>query len=335
MPSIRYVTRVLSGVRMKKMQYVMDVVKEKSGQSKIRSFFDILWCAARYGAGYYDYVMFGFYNMNGRQRDTYLTRMRNKKVLELMNDPAYSDEFDDKLRFNQRFAAFLGRKTLNGETATVEELAEFLDGQEAIFAKINRGDCGRGVEKLYVRDFDGPGAMLDYIRQNKLVVLEQVLPQHPDMARLHPSSVNCLRIVTDLVEDTVHIAYVVVKMGRGGGVCDNSGQGGILCRVDMDTGKICSVATDDYFHIFPVHPDTGVVLEGYQIPLFQEALALARQAARMVPQIRHVGWDMAITPNGPAIIEGNDFPGTDLCQLAPHYPEKQGLWPYYKKILQL
>lgn len=335
MPSIRYVTRVLSGVRMKKMQYVMDVVKEKSGQSKIRSFFDILWCAARYGAGYYDYVMFGFYNMNGRQRDTYLTRMRNKKVLELMNDPAYSDEFDDKLRFNQRFAAFLGRKTLNGETATVEELAEFLDGQEAIFAKINRGDCGRGVEKLYVRDFDGPGAMLDYIRQNKLVVLEQVLPQHPDMARLHPSSVNCLRIVTDLVEDTVHIAYVVVKMGRGGGVCDNSGQGGILCRVDMDTGKICSVATDDYFHIFSTHPDTGVVLEGYQIPLFQEALELARQAARMVPQIRHVGWDMAITPNGPAIIEGNDFPGTDLCQLAPHYPEKQGLWPYYKKILRL
>lgn len=335
MPSIRYVTRVLSGVRMKKMQYVMDVVKEKSGQSKIRSFFDILWCAARYGAGYYDYVMFGFYNMNGRQRDTYLTRMRNKKVLELMNDPAYSDEFDDKLRFNQRFAAFLGRKTLNGETATVEELAEFLDGQEAIFAKINWGDCGRGVEKLYVRDFDGPGAMLDYIRQNKLVVLEQVLPQHPDMARLHPSSVNCLRIVTDLAEDTVHIAYVVVKMGRGGGVCDNSGQGGILCRVDMDTGKICSVATDDYFHIFSTHPDTGVVLEGYQIPLFQEALELARQAARMVPQIRHVGWDMAITPNGPAIIEGNDFPGTDLCQLAPHYPEKQGLWPYYKKILQL
>ena len=35
----------------------------------------------------------------------------------------------------------------------------------------------------------------------------------------------------------------------------------------------------------------------------------------------------------PAIIEGNDFPGTDLCQLAPFYPEKEGLWPYYKKLL--
>ena len=37
--------------------------------------------------------------------------------------------------------------------------------------------------------------------------------------------------------------------------------------------------------------------------------------------------------SGTAIIEGNDFPGTDLCQLAPFYPEKEGLWPYYKKLL--
>lgn len=335
MPSIKYITRVLSGVRFEKMNHVMDIVKEKCGQSKLRSFFDILWCAARYGAGYYDYVMFGFYNMNGKQRDTYLTRVRNKKVIDMMNDFSYTDEFDDKLVFNQNFARFLGRKTLNGETATAEELAAFLEGQEAIFAKINHGDCGRGVQKLYVKDYESPEAMLDYIHENKLVVLEQVLPQHEDMARLHPSSVNCMRIVTDLVDDTVHIAYVVVKMGRGGGVCDNSGQGGILCRVDESTGKICSVATDDYFNVFDKHPDTGIEFIGYQIPLFQEAIALAKEAALVVPQIRHVGWDMAITPDGPAIIEGNDFPGTDLCQLAPHYPEKCGLWPYYKRILKL
>ena len=49
----------------------------------------------------------------------------------------------------------------------------------------------------------------------------------------------------------------------------------------------------------------------------------------------HVGWDMAIGPDGPAIIEGNDFPGTDLCQLAPFCPEKTGLWPYYKELLHL
>ena len=333
MPSIKYIARVLSGVRFKKLDHIMEIVKEKSGQNKVHTFFDILWCAARYGAGYYDYLMFGFYDMNGRERDTYLTRVRNKKVQEIMNDIAYSDEFDDKLRFNENFAEFLGRKTLNGETATVADLTAFLDGQEAIFAKINHGDCGRGVEKLYVKDFESPAAMLDYIQENKLVVLEQVLRQHEDMARLHPSSVNTMRILTDLVDDTVHIAYITVKMGRGGGVCDNSGQGGVLCRVDIESGKICSPATDDYFNVYDKHPDTGIVFRGYQLPMVDEAIALAKKAARKVPQVGHVGWDVAITPDGPAIIEGNDFPGTDLCQLAPFYPEKRGLWPYYKELL--
>ena len=333
MPSIKYIARVLSGVRFKKLNHIMEIVREKSGQNKVHTFFDILWCAARYGAGYYDYLMFGFYDMNGRERDTYLTRVRNKKVQEIMNDIAYSDEFDDKLRFNENFAEFLGRKTLNGETATVADLTDFLDGQEAIFAKINHGDCGRGVEKLYVKDFESPAAMLDYIQQNKLVVLEQVLKQHEDMARLHPASVNTMRILTDLVDDTVHIAYITVKMGRGGGVCDNSGQGGVLCRVDIESGRICSPATDDYFNVYDKHPDTGIVFQGYQLPMVDEAIALAKKAARKVPQVGHVGWDVAITPDGPAIIEGNDFPGTDLCQLAPFYPEKRGLWPYYKELL--
>ncbi len=335
MPSVKYFARILSGIRWEKIDRMLTTVKEKSGQGKAHTFLDMAWCALRYGAGYYDYVMYGFYDMNGRQRDTYLTRVRNKKVQELMNPLTSCDEFDDKLLFNELFAPYLHRKVLNGATATVDELAAFLEGQEAIFAKINHGDCGRGVEKLYVKDFDSPSAMLDYLHEHQLVVLEHVLPQHPDMARLHPSSVNTMRIVTDNVNGQVYVAYIIVKMGRGGGVCDNSGQGGILCRVDTATGKICSPATDDYFNVYDEHPDTGVHFVGYQLPMVDEAIALAKQAAQVIPKVGHVGWDMAITPDGPAIIEGNDFPGTDLCQLYPHYPEKCGLWPYYKKILNL
>lgn len=335
MPGIRYLARVASGVSFQKLNHILDLVHEKSGQNRVYTFFDVLWCAARYGAGYYDYMQFGFYNMNGKQRDTYLTRVRNKKVQELMNDDSFSDEFDDKLRFNVRFAPFLHRKTLNAQTAAEEDLLAFLDGQEAFFAKPNHGTCGNGIEKLYVKDFKAPADILSYVREKKLLALEQVLSQHPGMAKLHPSSVNTLRILTDRVGDTVHIAYIVVKIGTGDNFCDNSGQGGVICRVDPETGTICSVATDDYFHVYEAHPDTGIPFKGYRIPMIEEAIALAKKAALVVPQTRHVGWDVAITPDGPALIEGNDYPGTDLCQLAPHYPEKCGLWPYYKRILEI
>ncbi|MBR6826024.1 MAG: hypothetical protein IKM59_05700 [Oscillospiraceae bacterium] len=335
MPSIKYLARVIRGMRFDKLNSMLDVVKEKSVHSKLRTFCSMVWCGLRYGAGYYDYVMFGFYNMKGKERNTYLTRVRNKKVCELMNDYSFAEEFDDKLRFNKRFSKYLHRKTLNGETCSLEEFADFLEGQESIFAKPNHGSCGKGVTKLKVADFADSEAMLNHIRSNQLIILEHTLPQHESMAKLHPNSVNTLRIVTDLVGETVHIAYIMVKIGRGGHCCDNTGQGGMLCRVDTETGKIRSVATDDYFNIFEAHPDTGVIFQGYEIPMLAEAIALAKEAALEIPQMRHIGWDIAITPDGPAIIEGNEYPGTDLCQLAPHYPEKQGLWPYYKELLSL
>ena len=335
MPSIKYLVRVLRGMRFDKLNSMLETVKEKSGQSKAHTFASMVWCGLRYGAGYYDYVMFGFYNMTGKERNTYLTRVRNKKVCELMNDYTFAEEFDDKLRFNARFAKYLHRKTLNGETCTVEEFTAFINGQDGIFAKPNHGSCGKGVTKLSPKDFSSPEAMLQHIRDSKLIILEHALPQHEAMSALHPSSVNTLRIVTDLVGDQIHIAYIMVKIGRGGHCCDNTGQGGMLCRVDTETGKIRSVATDDYFNIFTEHPDTGVKFEGYEIPMLDQAITLAKEAAMEIPQMRHIGWDIAITPTGPAIIEGNEYPGTDLCQLAPHYPEKVGLWPYYKEILNL
>ena len=107
-------------------------------------------------------------------------------------------------------------------------------------------------------------------------MLEHVQAQHPDTARLHPQSVNTMRICTDLVDGQVHIACITLENGTGGGGArDNSGQGGILCRVDIDTGKICSPATDDYFNVYDRHPDTGIPLVGYQLPMIEEARAMA------------------------------------------------------------
>ena len=59
MSKLSYLARVMSGVRLKKMNQMIDVVHDKCGQNKVKTFFDMCWCGARYGAGYYDYVMFG------------------------------------------------------------------------------------------------------------------------------------------------------------------------------------------------------------------------------------------------------------------------------------
>ena len=80
--NVKYIARVLSGAKFKKMFEKIDMIHEKTGKNKIGLFFDMIGCTIKYGAGYNDYIIFEFYNMNAKERKTYLTRMKNKKLVE-------------------------------------------------------------------------------------------------------------------------------------------------------------------------------------------------------------------------------------------------------------
>ena len=47
---------------------------------------------------------------------------------------------------------------------------------------------------------------------------------------------------------------------------------------------------------------------------------MVEKAARMIPQVGYVGWDVAFTPNGPCLVEGNNFPGTRHLPAARPHP---------------
>ena len=70
------------------------------------------------------------------------------------------------------------------------------------------------------------------------------------------------------------------------------------------------------------------------IPYWKEAVALCKEAALVIPQIRYCGWDVAITPEGPVFIEGNHLPGHDIYQLPAQVPDRiGGMLPKFKEIL--
>ena len=334
MLKLKYIIHILSGVRFNKIKECLDRSHEISGKNRFWMVFDMGWCALRYGAGYYDYMMYGFFDRTARERDTYLTRLRNKKLISYLNEDEYNHCTNNKNDFNILFKEYLHRDVLDGRNATFEEFEIFMSDKDACFAKPEEGSSGHGVEKLYKKDFESLKAMFNYIQSKGNCAIEQCVEQHTTMSRLYPHSVNCMRIVTDLAGDEVHIAYVVLKTGNNGSVCDNSGQGGLICAVDKEKGIVTGIASDDCIaHYYVKHPYTGVTFDGFQIPLFKEAIAMCKEAAHVVPQIRHIGWDVAITLTGPVLIEGNSFPGTDLCQLYWNTPGRKGLMPFYRRIL--
>ena len=56
---------------------------------------------------------------------------------------------------------------------------------------------------------------------------------------------------------------------------------------------------------FERHPVSGVEFGEFHIPRWSEILTLAKEAAVRFLPIRAIGWDIAITPDGIKIVEGN------------------------------
>ena len=124
--NLNYLMRVLGGASFKKMKEAINTVHEKSGKSKFTTFFDMLGCSMRYGAGYNDYIIFEFYKMNGKQRKTYMTRMKNKWLISHMNDEQYVRIFDEKNLFDKKFAPFMGREILDLAEIDFPRFEQFL-----------------------------------------------------------------------------------------------------------------------------------------------------------------------------------------------------------------
>lgn len=329
-----YIFKVLAHASFGKMKNVIKVVHQKSGKNSISIFFDMLWCAKRYGAGYYDYQIFAFYNLNKEQRKTFVTRLISKKFNTYMNDPEYDHLFNNKDEFNVLFKDYIGRGFLELEKATKDEVKDFVSTREYIFCKMKDLECGHGCERLKISDYADFDTLYNYLTDKKFCTIEDNIVQHPALSKLYSNAVNSLRIITIIDDNNVpHCVYLVQKMGCGGSIIDNNC---LFSPVDPETGVIKYPAhSGDTTKgiVYNEHPDTKIHIQGYQLPFIKEAVDMCLKAAMVVPQVRYVGWDVALTENGPVIIEGNNYCAHDFWQLPPHTPNKIGMLPTITKLV--
>lgn len=327
--NVRYLKRVLGGASLKKMIEKVNMVHEKCGKNKVHIFFDMLICSVKYGAGYNDYIIFEFYNMKAKERKTYLTRIKNKKLVTMLNDDKYAKIFDEKNLFDKKFADFMGREVLDLADIDFEGFKKFVDGKKEFFAKPYIGESGKGIEKIKTSDFKNIEELWGYIKRGdkNFGVIEELVVQHPDAAKIYPYSLNCLRVVTLVHNGKANILYAVFKMGNNGGFVDNLENGGLACHFDLDKGEIIGQGHTSALVNFDAHPATGVKFVGYKLPFMDEIKDMVKKAAMVLPEFRYVGWDVCLTPNGPAIIEGNDYPAYDFPQLPDPDKPRIGLLP--------
>ena len=185
----------------------------------------------------------------------------------------------------------------------------------AVIAKPVRGTAGRGVQVILLEQGEpvvlagGQRLPLARMALEERSILQEVVIQHPDLAAFHPESVNTVRVQTLLTRDgEVLILGSLVRFGRSGSRVDNMGAGGIGLGVHPEDGRLHSNGWDYRGHRYDRHPETGVVFAGARIPFWDEVLDLVRSAQAQFGFYRLLGFDVALTPAGPVLIEINPQP---------------------------
>lgn len=336
MSRLTYFFKRLVKMDWKAMWATTGLLKQRSGKSRLWLMADMLQCAVKYNAGYIDYKIAQMYNLNDAQRRTVITRGISNTIVRRMNDKAYWHFFDDKTQFNALFKEWIPRKwLLINEATTPEQVADLTSGQTQLIGKPLEGSSGQGIERFTEKDWQGGStAFLQLLNDKGIGILEEVVQQHPDMASLCPTSVNTCRIATLLGDKQQGIVYAFLRIGNGK-VMDNVDCGGMAARIDLESGKLLTVGADKQGNTFDKHPMTGTPIVGFTIPYWEDAKAMCLEAAKKVPQMRFVAWDVAITPDGPTFIEGNSFPSHAIPQFAAHYPDGIGIMPEFRKFIDI
>lgn len=182
---------------------------------------------------------------------------------------------------------------------------------------IIKSSCGKGGKDIFLAYKENEELIIkgndrtysfESFKLEHASIIQRYISQHPALSKIS-SSVNTIRTETILTRDNkVEIIGAFIRFGLDGNFLDNQCAGGLSIGVDVDTGALYEFAMNGRGEKFYSHPDTGETFDGFIIPLWQEVLTLSENVQRHFPYYKLLGPDIAITPDGPVIIEINACP---------------------------
>jgi len=264
---------------------------------------DMLWQAGFCGVGFQDYIDYDFAILTREERATYMTNPVSNRLSLTFDDPAFRHVFHDKVEFNRTFDAHLQREWLVLREGNVDELRAFSHRHGVIVTKEPFGHQGRGVHRYHTDAVTDWAAFHRGLLARGEILVEEVIRQHEALAALCAGTVNTTRVTAFFDGDTTHILAMAQKFGRGA-VSDQNTFGGFYAMLD-EQGRATGAGYDSDNRVYETHPDSGIRISDFQLPMFDEVIAFVDRVARIVPQVRYVGWDIAVTPEGPVLVEGN------------------------------
>lgn len=196
-----------------------------------------------------------------------------------------------------------------------EQAIDILSNENNITVKPSMASYGgKGVKFLNYPTKSELMDFLDNLEEDNLI-FQETIKQSESTAKLHPESLNTIRIMTLILDGEVKVLpWYAFRMGIGKSQVDNASFGGIYCKINED-GTLSDFAYDALGKRFNKHPDGGNFSD-IKFDFMDKIKKLVQESAQRFPHFRLIGWDIAITENNePIIIEANlTMSGMDVIE---------------------
>lgn len=312
---------------------------EELSKSKMRIFLEQIYFILKYGNFEPHYYNYGLnrksHNLKYIQ-DNYLLPFRKiqDKIYNL-NDkhPKYGFQTGGGI-LDDKFYFYLFLKSLNFPTPSVYiyikentllyinpefansnlSLREILKKDMNVFVK--KVDGMNGANIFHLKTYDNEvyinsvksnmSSLLDILSNGDYIIQEKII-QHDKISEINGTSINTIRLQTINNNGEIICFNPAMRIGRNNSITDNWSTGGVILGIDQSKGVLMEYGFIKYPFARRVkeHPDSNFIFSGFEIPFFDKAVSLSIQLHKILYRCHSIGWDIAITQNGPVFIEAN------------------------------
>lgn len=261
--------------------------------------------------------------------DWYRSRYINEPFDFAFNNKVVCTELlKDHIRFAQNYYIINKGVLHDFENGPVEyeEVYERLVNEGSLFIKPFAMGKGNGVHRF---EWNGTEALIDdkpydkdafmaYLKKLDGYIICETIRQHSYSDQIYDKTTNTIRFITmrDIETHKMKVFFAVQRIGTSETIpVDNGSKGGLVAKIDLETGELSEARCLQKLGSWDVHPDSGNPIKGVKIPNWSGIKEQMLDVCRHIPYMDFIAWDLLITEEGVCVIEANTSSGVNIIQL--------------------
>lgn len=297
------------------------------------------------GLSFEEYIYYGLYSRERSEYGAYMGDHRARAAFYVANDLRNWDNAEDKIEFHDGMmragiktprilaVAHATREATNAVTLRSQgDIRSWLESCALpVFGKPAQASHGDGAVKIMSRQgsvlrlADGECAIdeilsdIEPYASKDGYVFQEMLTPHPVISAITDGRIATLRLLIWLGRDGAAVREAVLRIPAGAHFVDNFRRGGnLISYVDRCSGALGPACRGVGVNktVLDAHPDSAAQIAGTVVPDFDAATDLAKKAASEFPNLHIQSWDVALTDEGPSLLEVNPGGNLNVIQLA-------------------